>query len=228
MLNWPRSPTTVKYLLVFPDKRATKPFSKAHMSSYMSTEWSHRQHEDIPVWSYLPGGGGNENPAAIVSLSKGNFDEICQNNLLGLATSRSDKNENPAPRETKSGRRCFSVVRWLAFPFTGQTLGHHHHHQTTSRTRGFSIPNYFTQVNLRPPGNWGFPSSTWELRLIAPDLFLFFHELVMLLWQGNKAFWFVKQFIQVTLGGSIWCLRGGIPVDYTRSIGTKMRELCWF
>lgn len=124
-----------------------------------------------------------------------------------------------------------------AFLWSGGSLSHlqaKHLDTTTTTTKPPAAPGRFPfpiislPVNLRPPGNWGFPSSTWELRLIAPDLFLFFHELVMLLWQGNKAFWFVKQFIQVTLGGSIWCLRGGIPVDYPRSIGTKMRDLCWF
>ena len=57
-------------------------------------------------------------------------------NLLGLASNQPDNPyRSPKPKETQSGHNCFSVVKWLNFPFKGKTTqisspspNHQHHH----------------------------------------------------------------------------------------------------
>lgn len=84
------------------------------------------------------------------------------------------KHRNLTPKATKSGHSCFSVVKWLNFPFKGKHLD-----ITTKPT----VPLLFLfwiislNVNIRPLGNWELPSSTWRLWLIVSDLFFFFSEL---------------------------------------------------
>ena len=68
-------------------------------------------------------------------------------NLLGLASNQPDNPyRSPKPKETQSGHNCFSVVKWLNFPFKGKTTqisspspNHQHHHFCF-----FCIVNSFT------------------------------------------------------------------------------------
>lgn len=175
-IPWQESNKTIfkgKYVLLHDHK--VKPSTTWRYSCLVLSSWGRRKRKSS-------------------CLSKGNFDEICQNNLLGLATSQSDP-----------GKLLNLAV--VAFLWSGGSISHlrvKHLDTTTTKppaTPGrFLFPDISLKGNIRPLGNWEFPSSTWELWLIASDLFFF------LSWTCN-AFMTIKLF--VCLNGSFKSLWEG-------------------